>query len=397
MSNWVPRAVVIWIFLVLLAFSLPLLSLAYYFLRLKLRKRFLLAKILELDLECEYLRVFHFAEWEKFKKKEGLEVRKHFENIFTEQFQSDNSFNNFILPLLLTSAATLFFAYFGADTLTSGGGKFEKDVLVYAMGGAFLYILPLYVSHYASLSLNPQIQLDLLGRFLLSTLIGIAAAGLFTASLQPIAGFLGGLLPLPSLEILKKKVLDEKTDQEARRVTAMLEILHEDRNLLSQLDYVGIRSALQLAYENPLRIFVETDLNLVASIDLVDQANLHLYVPEEEIRKGLNRYGIRTAIDLMTQLYDTLPKAEGKPGEVEYRCLKSMEPLPAYLQEPLKNISKVMNLESLDALRNLIQMMVDNPQLQYVLDLWNRVSDSAAIWRHKAQDMEVKRDQALAL
>jgi len=131
---------------------------------------------------------------------------------------------------------------------------------------------------------------------------------------------------------------------------------------------------LQIAYENPLKIFVETDLNLVVCIDLIDQANLFLYVPEPEIRKGLNRYGIRTAVDLMTQLYDNLPIIGGKAGEMEYRCLESSESLPAYLEEPLKNISKVMNLESVEALRNLIQMMVDNPQLQYVLNLWNRVS-----------------------
>jgi len=167
---------------------------------------------------------------------------------------------------------------------------------------------------------------------------------------------------------------DEKRDKEERRVVEMLEILHEDETLFSQLDYVGIRSVLQLAYENPLRIFVETDLSLVASIDLVDQANLHLYVPEQEMRKGLNRYGIRTAVDLMTQLYDNFPLTGEGSKETKYRCLESYEPIPDYLQKPLESISKIMNLENIESLRNLIQMMVDNPQLQYLLEFWDRLN-----------------------
>ena len=378
MLSWIDQSTVVGIFCGMLAASLPLLMLVYYFLRLRLRRNILEAKILELELESEYLHVFHFAEWEKLKSKNANEISAGFETVFTKQFQSDNSFKNYCLPLLFTCVTTFVLSYFIYQTLSPTEAKtlgiFEKRVLTFALAGAFLYVYPLLISRYASLSLNPPTQFELIGKLWLSTLIGIVTTFAVTESLQPIAGFLGGLVPLASIDLLKKKVFQEEKDPDAIRRATLLEILHTDGNLLIQLDYVGIRSVLQLAYENPLKIFVETDLNLVVCIDIVDQANLYLYVPEGEIRKNLNRLGIRTAIDLMTQLYGSFPKIGGNPGEAEYRFLELEEELPGHLKDVMAQIGKAMKLEGAGDLRNLIQMMVENPQLEYILGLWNMLS-----------------------
>lgn len=393
MFSWIDQSTVVGIFCGMLAASLPLLMLAYYFLRLRLRRNILEAKILELGLESEYLHVFHFAEWEKLKAKNANQIRAGFETAFIKHFQSDNSFKNYCLPLLFACVTTFVLSYFIYQTLSPADvkalGLFEKKVLPFALAGAFLYIYPLLISRYASLSLNPPTQLDLIGKLWLSTLIGIVTTFAVTESLQPIAGFLGGLVPLASIDLLKKKVFQEEKDPDAVRRATLLEILHEDRNLLIQLDYVGIRSVLHLAYENPLKIFTETDLNLVVCIDLVDQANLYLYVPEGEIRKNLNRLGIRTAIDLMTQLYGSFPKIGGTPGEAEYRYLDLEEELPGHLKDAMAQIAKVMKLESVEALRNLILMMVENPQLEYILGLWNMLSGHVENRKKEEKDKNV--------
>ena len=360
-----------------LASSLPLLIVAYYLLRLRLRRNALRAKIIELHLEPDYLRVFHFLDWEAIHDKSPSQIRGRFVQVFDKQFHGDNSFKNYLLPLAFSVITTSVFSFLLYDTmvLKTMYTFIENKLILFSLVGAMLYAYPLYVARYASFSLNPPILFELVGRLWLSTIIGVVTASVVASSLQTVAAFVGGLLPLASMDLLRKKVFEKGVQEDEKRVAAMLEILHDDRNLLSQLDYIGIRSVLELAYENPLKIFVGTDLNLVVCIDLVDQANLRLYVPDQQIREELNRSGIRTAIDIMTQLYENLPVRNKNRNHREWRFLDPDEKLPNHLVAPMQNIATALKLQNIDALRNVVQMMIDNPQLRYVFELWGMLNE----------------------
>lgn len=359
------------------ALSLPLLIVAYYLLRLRLRRNSLKAKIIELHLEPDYLRVFHFSDWEEVYDKPPLLIRSCFVQVFDKQFHGDNSFKNYLLPLGFTLITTSVFSFFLYDTvvLKASYTFIENKLVVFSLVGAMLYVYPRYIAKYASFSLNPPILFELVGRLWLSTIIGVVTASVVAPSLQAVSAFVGGLLPLASMDLLRKKVFEKGGDEDDKRIGAMLEILHDDRNLFSQLEYIGIRSVLELAYENPLKIFVGTDLNLVVCIDLVDQANLRLYVPDQQTRQELNRSGIRTAIDIMTQLYENLPSRNKHKNHREWRFLDPDEKLPDHLVAPMQTIATVLKLQNIDALRNIVQMMIDNPQLRYVFDLWGMLNE----------------------
>jgi hypothetical protein len=359
-----------------------------------------MVKIKELHLEPEYLRVFHFVEWrdlnkiwgikikplpgkkemskeeeERFKNLKGEraeEFREKFKDIFDKQFRGDNNYQNYLLPFIFTFITTLAIAFICYDILALNS-KYrivaDNLILIYSMMGALLYIYPHYVTKYASYSLNPPVLFELLGRLWLAIILGVVSASVAHPTLQTATAFLGGLLPLASIELLKKKIFEDKASDDGDRVNTMLEILHGDRNILSQFEYIGVRSVLELAYENPLRLFVQTDLNLVTCFDMVDQANLYLYVPDKNIRQELNQYGIRTGIDLMTQLDIHFPSKEDK-SIYEDRYIEQNEPLPKEMEEPMAGIAKVLKVENVGSLRNLIQMMKDNPQLKYLGELW---------------------------
>lgn len=378
MFDWISQLPVILVSLIV-ALSLPLLILAYYTLRLGLRRRVLAAKIIELHLEPEYLKVYHFGEWEAVREQDADKKRAKFEEVFSQQFRGDNSFGNFVLPLLLTTASTFLMALVIYQSLVSASSItafFQNSVLPLSVAGSLLYVFPLFTSRYASLSLNPHTLFELLGKMWLSAILGVVLSSALLSQFQPIAAFLGSLLPVAAIDLLRKTVFSENSDrlgaEDAARESELLQVLHQDRDLLSQLNYIGIRSVLQLAYENPLKIFVESDLDLVACIDLVDQANLHLYVPDNGARDDLNKFGIRTAIDIMTQLSENFPTADGK---TEYRELRPNEPLPAGLEKTLGEIATAMKLDCADALVNFIHMMEDNPQLRYILGFWDALND----------------------
>ncbi len=378
MNAWLDQLAVILVAL-LVAVSLPLLILAYYGLRLRLRRSMLSAKIVQLHLEAEYLKVYHFADWEKIRDQDAETIRKRFEAVFAKQFRGNNGFRSFLLPLGLTTVTSVLMAVVVYRTLNAPSSVtefFQDCVVPLSLAGAMLYVFPSFTARYAALSLDPQSLLSLLGRLWLAVITGVVVASAVTTALQPIAAFLGSLLPVAGLDFLAKKVFtpsEEKGAAErAAAEAALLEVLHQDRELLAQLNHIGIRSVLQLAYENPLKIFVESDLNLIACIDLVDQANLHLYVPDREIRKELNRFGVRTAVDIMTQLDEYFPTAS---GGLEYRTLRPDEALPDRLKGTLSKMAAAMKLDTVETLVNLIRMMQDNPQLQYTHGFWDALDE----------------------
>lgn len=370
----------------IIALPLPLLIVAYYRLRLGRRRENLKAKIREMDLEREYLKVFqrpaaNSRQASAVQQGGFTDFHADFDDAFDRQFHWDNRQTNFLLPLLLTFLTTAGFAVIiglslqpGTSSASAGPleGLARGGLVAFAVAGAMLYVFPLYVSHYGSFSLNPLSVLDLLGKLWLSVILGFAVASVVTHDLQTVAAFLGGLIPLATLDLLKKRVLDQSGDAatqgEPARRAAMLDILDQDEDLMSQLDFIGIRSVLELAYENPLKIFIETDLNLEACIYLADRANLFLYVPDREIRDKLSHFGIKTAVDLMTQTYE-YDEATGSES-----WLDTEEEPPPHLAQALEEISRVAGLQSVQALRNLIDTMSQDPKLTYLLSFWHHLN-----------------------
>lgn len=383
MNEW-PCSLALVLLPAIVAIWLPLLIVAYYALRLELRRRALSARIIELHLEPDYLRMYDFDALSKHcggpqplqKSAADIQsIRNAFKKAFNNQFGGGNRILNYFIPFLLTLMSAILFAliiYASLTVKTLDAPYFKNGILPLAIGGALLYISPLYISRYASLALTPHELMGLLVRMWIALILGVLVASLFPAELEPATAFFGGLLPVAAYEWLKDKIFPKKQEtEEIERMKKLLRVLHLDEDLLQQMQNIGVRSVLELAYENPLRLFVETDLNLVVCIDLVDQANLWLYVPDEQVRTDLNRYGIRTAIDLMTQARDTFKNADGTE---ETRFLKSSEDLPEFLEEPFANIAKTMKLENISTLRNTLKMMMDNPQLEYVRQMWKMVN-----------------------
>ncbi len=368
----------------IIALPFPLLIFAYSRLRLSKRRENLKAKIHELGLEREYLKVFAHADSGKRPAVETdnasyREIQAEFDQAFDNQFQWDNSGSNFLVPLLLTLLTTVLFALVILRSLLAGTpagtvGGIEilmSGALPLAITGAMLYVLPLYISRYGSFSLNPLIALDLLAKLWLAVILGVAISAVVTSALQPITAFIGGLVPVAALDLLQKRVFEPGTaasqGESARRVT-MLEILGQDEDLLAQLNYIGIRSVLELAYENPLKVFIETDLNLEACIYLADAANLYLYVPDQEIRNNLNQHGIKTAVDLMTQTYEYDEQTETGGW------LDMEKDPPPHLAKALEAIAQAMKLQGIDALTNLIDTMSEDPKLTYLLSFWQHLN-----------------------
>lgn len=361
--------------------SLPLVTVAYYVVRLAARREHILAKIELLDLEDEYLRIFHLEQWQELPDNDE-EIFQSFEELFRGHFSGENSFGKYSFPFALLTITTTVFAiaiYVALSDGTLVPAAVQGQAFPFAVAGALLYAFPQFIHRYAASSLNPQALFILTGRLWLSVVIGVVTAlvaGSFMAeSAQSLAAFLGAYLPLVALDWMEKRMFGERSREDDTGTKALSEIVKGDSQILSQLEYIGIRSVLQLAYDNPLRLFVETGLDLDVCTDIVDQANLHLFVLGKAQRENLAKYGVRSAVDLTTQVYAELPPREKNRKQKEVRFLGPDEPLPPHWQEPLEGIAKAMELEGVASLRNTIQILVDNAHVSYLHGLWERFDE----------------------
>jgi 5'-nucleotidase len=358
---------------VLAAFGLPAIILAYIVLRSRLRGQVAAAKLMELGLEADYLKAFHPVEGDRLRHADAATVQANFKQIFDKRLENERLPKHYALPFLLTTVTTVAFAlvfWQGLSERRLVPMFVNPAVACLAIAGALVYVYSLYVGGYASLSLNPPVVFRNLERLWLAVLIGVSVAPLFAENLQPAAAFVGGLLPVPAFQFLKKKLYDEKAESgDSARHGELSEIVHFDDHVLTQLNFLGIRSVLQLAHENPIRIFIESDLQFDVCMELVDAANFYLIVPDAKTRAELRRHGVRTALNLSTQLYE---RFDG-PGQ-PFRHLRADEPLPAHLQGPLSQITRVMGLGGVGELRNLILMLNDEPQIEFLHDLYIAIS-----------------------
>lgn len=357
----------------LIFLALPLIVIAYYRLRLRVRRDHLRATLSELGLEREYIRVLHLGDWRTLRSSSPRKLEADFDRLFADNFLGRNRFSNFIVPLVLLSVTTFVFGFVGflsIEPVAAPSALFGTVGRVFpalAVGGATLYVFSLAVVRYASLGLNPHVVLELTRKLWLSAAVGVLLAMALDEPLKPLVAFLGALLPVWGLETLMKKL----GSQSERQRTDLDELVRSDEDLLVQLQFAGLRTVVQLAYANPLRLFMDTDLSFQVCVDLVDQANLHLLVPDPDVRKALNLRAVRTATDLMTQTY-----LEGADGKWDY--LGYDEALPPHMQEPMAALAAAMKLSGVQELRNVIGMMIDNPQIGYLHRLWEMMPDVVA-------------------
>ena len=369
--DWAPISTISTLFVI----ALPAIVVAYYFLRLGVRRNALVAKIAELGLEPEYLRLSDLAKWREVQRNPDRETaEKSFKAAFASQFRGDNLFLAYLVPLLLLLLTSLVFVgvVWGVWTRRDPKDDLLSHWTLFAMGGALVYVYPLLVRRYVSLSLTPQAVYELVGSLWLSVFMGLLAADVATSTLQPVAAFVGSLLPLPVLQLLRRKVFPDKSaDEDASEASKreLMEIIGNDVDLYDQLAYVGVRSVGALAVANPISLFVETDPNLVFCIDIVDQANLRLIVRDSGVLAALQGMGIRSAVDLMTQIYEELPDLKD-PTKKVWRFLEADEPTPTHLAQPLSDIANAMKIPSIASLRNLMLMLSENPTISYLQHLW---------------------------
>jgi len=162
-------------------------------------------------------------------------------------------------------------------------------------------------------------------RYVLAVTVGIVSTGAFAEGLRDIGSFVLATLPFADvIRFIRSKAPGLGADEPGPKLSV---IQGMDAESAERLAEVGIRSVQQLAFVDPLRLMLGSNLSPKVLIDWMDQAFLYMYV-DKAIEK-LRPRGVRGAMEMAAlyqeKFYKDPPSASDPLIASFARCLELSE------------------------------------------------------------------------
>jgi hypothetical protein len=184
-----------------------------------------------------------------------------------------------------------------------------------AFGFAGAYIWDLYdlLNRYRGVDITPASYQFSWLRLLAGCIIGPLASLAATEGLKSLIAFGVGVLPLQTMFQFVSDYASKRLAITANQPPASDPTLHKLQGMtINQIDRLaeeGIDSTATLAYSDPVKLFLKTDIEWVVIIDMIDQALLFNYLGDK--LSDLRPVGIRGSIETAV-IYERLRSDDPK-------------------------------------------------------------------------------------
>jgi hypothetical protein len=309
--------------------------------------------------------ILYFRQFHPQHQVQQEKVTERFRLYYKDQFGR----RHFILPLILLfliSSALMIWSVFsildwlGFDAKTVDINKAHPGHLpvlaVIAISGAYMYCISEQIQHWASWDLLPSDLLWMSFRLVIAIPTGYALSAVLKPDMaQPIA-FLVGAFPTNTLMKIIRRLAVTRLDfgeMPESGATELQELQGIDLRKAERFAGEGISTILQLAYADPVKLTIRTNLGYNYMVDCISQALLAVYLHKEE-RDGWIRVGLRGAIEVrIIWLRGKLDDAIKRTQNEEY----------------LEKIAVVLNYE-LAILKNVLEQAGDDPYSEFLYECW---------------------------
>jgi hypothetical protein len=282
-------------------------------------------------------------------------------NLYHERFGRQH----FVLPLIiliLIASSLLFWSIFSVQAWIDTGrfDTFLPHLLplfcVVAIAGAYAYGLSDQIQRCHRWDLLPANVNWVSFRLAIAVPLAWALKQVLIENLAFPAAFLIGVFPTNTLMTIVRRLTyqrlgfaeDSRTgENDIKNLPAI------DQNKAEQFQDQGITTIPQLAYYDPFKLAMQTNIDYDYIVDCISQALLFVYVGRECLDK-LSRNGIRGAYEMRAILLDI---EEGDPGEREQAKLK------------LTNIAEQIGW-SVDSLKNVCIEAGGDPCTIFIYETW---------------------------
>ena len=234
--------------------------------------------------------------------------------------------------------------------------------------GAFVWGMYDAMRRYRGVSLSPEslhltwVRMLVAGS--LAPMVSTLGPAIFSGGFTDLIAFGLGALPINTLSdwLQGQMTTNLKVSTSPTEPPTLQSLQGTTANLLTALSEADIDSTQDLAYADPLKLFLRTNIPWKVTLDLIDQALLVNYVGDKA--KDLRRLGIRGSIELAA-LYEPLhPAAVTAPTSGNIKIV-------------VARIAELLG-EQVDAVFNLIDTCHFDFQVQFIGSLWDGAYGSDA-------------------
>jgi len=203
--------------------------------------------------------------------------------------------------------------------------------------GAYMYSAYDLIDRRNSGDLSPTHLLWPSFRFVIAVPSAYAISSLFTASIAPAVAFLLGAFPTTVLMKIVRRLaaknlnvdLPESGQSELQKLQGI------DVRNAERLASEGITTILQLAYIDPVKIAIRTNISFSAVVDFASQALLWIYLTDG--LPNVAKVGLRGAWEALT-LFDNLRGPKQDEKRVAEALLEKTAKRLGYDKEEMENI-----------------------------------------------------------
>jgi hypothetical protein len=298
----------------------------------------------------------------------NLETRRLYEQTFGMKpellFKKAFNWLLYVVPILINvaivwalSIGILIRAHLLADQGT-GLARFlstsQGTLIIAAVSGAFVWGMYDALRRYSDTSLSPESLHFTWLRMLIAATIAPFVAFLFNDRAGTLVAFGIGAFPMTTLrDFLKAQVtakIGVKSQSEPVEPPTLHRLQGATAATIEMLKEVGVDSVEHLAFADPLRLFMRTNIPWKVILDLIDQALLVVYIGDKS--EHLRAIGIRGAVEFST-VRDNLEDAATHDVGISVVAM----------------IAKTLD-EGEEGVTNLLQTLDEDLQMQFIASLW---------------------------
>jgi hypothetical protein len=290
------------------------------------------------------------------------QASKRFEDLYIEWYGRRHFIIPGVLLLLvgLTATASVVFTVLGQGIFPANLLFNLPQTAIAALAGAYLWVVNDHINRARRLDFSPADVMWAVLRLTIAVPMGYALSGFFSREAGPFIAFAFGAFPLSELIAMLRNLTEKQLNAPATADETsddLIKLQGINKAILERLANEDVTTISQIAYCDPVRLTMRSNLSFNFILDCINQALAWMYL--ESRLDTIRPFGLRGAVEIKWLMRDL--KGEGDGAEDDGARQKA-----AVL---VQQIAAAINLSS-QTLEFAFEQIADDPYTIFQDEIW---------------------------
>ncbi len=280
-------------------------------------------------------------------------LQEEYKKAFEEHYYSRFGRRHYIGPvLLLLAVASFLLVLVQQELFRSAGPRISVPlVAIYALAGAYMWVLADFISRARRLDLNPVDINWGSFRLVIAVPMGFALASLATESIGPAVAFFAAAFPISTLFKISRRLAYRRLGlgEGEPETTSELEHLQSvTTSIAERYTNEGVSTILQMAYCDPVDMTIRSGFSFSFVVDCVSQALAWIYL-KDDLEKA-RRYSLRGAQEI-------------------YSLIDEMDDDKPLAKHTLEKLAEELSIDP-GVLERTFREIAEDPYTNFICEVW---------------------------